>query len=256
MYNKKSGVRMYKVFKYVALCVAMFGLCTVSEMRDARADRNVGFAQTAECGPLLKANMKVKFTSPAEEINYTNKYNTCWAEAVVINSKMARNSYLGKGLTMMAHPEYIEALPFSKHVCNAGRRVRGMVRLDYPCIFELETVKDNPSLDEAIRRESPKVLFANEIIKSGTSLVEYVICTNDDPTKAKEYSKGCLRGKKFMLSEYGRGDTNGDGILDVVVSVTFGDNADTRRKCYMAVFTRKDAEMVKMINFSPVGLCQ
>lgn len=223
----------------------------------AQAAREPGFSLPLECANMLNSVVKSDFHSQSEEISYMSRYLSCWGENNVINAKTPRYAYFGKGLELFSHPEYIEAISFSKYMCAATQMRPGFIRNDYPCWLERESIAQGTSLEDAARRESPKVLFSSLMkTRNGEDMVEYVMCPNDDPTKPKEYTRGCSRGKKIEITEYGRGDMNGDGVEDMVVNIKFGESKSQSRWCYMGIYTRKDGDLIKMISFSPLGLCQ
>lgn len=200
-----------------------------------------------------------QFANPGEEINYFNRYHNCWVENLLLNSKMASESYLGKGLELFSHPEYVEAIGFSKAMCNTDNMGSFRInRRDYPCWFDIATIRDNPSVDEAVRREAPKALFSRLLKGSHNTgdTVEYVLCLNDDPTKKKEYSRSCLHGYTMEITEQGRGDVDGDLFEDVVVRIRYGYNGDNLRKCYVAAFSRRNGAMFKMVRYGPIGQCR
>jgi hypothetical protein len=230
-------------------------LCILSGWADgAHAAARQKFSESPECVTLLRAGVKTLFRGPADEINYTNRYIGCWSESVIFNAKSPRYSQLGKGLEIFSNPAFLEAAGFSKLLCYGAR---AMQRNDYPCWFEMETAKQGVSVEEAARKEAPKILFTNQFTgRDGSDLVELVLCLNDDPTKPKEYSKGCSRGRKMHISEFGRGDFNGDSVDDMLVRIKYGNNDNDRKKCFMAGFTRKSGELFKMISYSPLGLCE
>lgn len=214
------------------------------------------YAAKAEDCQFTLDHPKREFLGPADEIAYFSQYHTCWAEAAVLSSKPSRYHFLGKGLEVFSHPEYIEGIGFSKLFCGTidiGRRS------DYPCWLETESIRNGESIEAAVKHEAPKVLIATLIKnnhKNANDTVEFVFCPNDDPTKPKEYTKGCRRGLKMEITEYGRGDVNRDGVEDLVVRIRYGQNGSAFRRCYMAVFTRKNAEMFKLINYSIPGQCE
>jgi hypothetical protein len=182
-------------------------------------------------------------------------YLPCWGQVAVTGAKTAARSFLGKGLEFFSNPAYIEASGFSKNLCASIPSY--LSRNDYACWFERDTAMQNVSMEEAAKREAPKILFSDlQRARDGTDIVQFTLCTNDDPTKPKEYSKGCKRGHRATITEYGRGDFNNDNVEDILVMVKFGENTDQRRKCYMAAFMRKDNDYFKLISYSIVGLCE
>lgn len=221
-----------------------------------------GVPQPAEAGPLsqdcqvaLSGRIRDTFRNRADAINYTDIYLGCWAQVMIINSKAAERSFLGKGLELFSNPAFVEAAGFSKNLCTAVPS--GYGRNDYPCWFEADTATQNVSLEEAAKRESPKILFSDlQKAKDGTDVLQLTVCMNDDPTKPKEYSQGCKRGYRAIISEYGRGDFNNDKVEDMMLTIKFGENTSQDRNCYMASFTRKDADFFKLLNFSWMGQCQ
>ncbi len=219
-------------------------LCTVSGwMQSARAN---GLSQ--ECYNVISGGAKKRFKNSAEEISFTALYNNCWAENAMSYAGPVFRSYLGRSLEILANPANVDSQIFSKNTCVKDFGL---------CWFEGQNAQNDVSVEEAARREVPKVLFANSIPqRDGSTVVEYVLCTNDDPTKPKEYSKVCKRGKNLTMTEYGRGDFTGDHAEDVIVNIKFGTNNDERRWCFMAIFTRKDAQMLKVYAISYLGQCE
>lgn len=234
--------------KFCSLIVAVFLLAGV-EPAQAAAPLSL------DCQAVLSSQLKESFRSRTEEIAYTDMYLGCWAQVMVLNSKTAGRSFLGRGLEAFSNPAFVEAAGFSKNLCLAVPA--GFARNDYPCWFEADTATQNVSLDEAARRESPKILFSDlQKAKDGTDVLQLTICMNDDPTKPKEYTQGCKRGYRAIITEYGRGDFNGDKVEDMMLTIKFGENTSQDRNCYMAGFTRKDADYFKLVNFSWMGRCQ
>ena len=208
-----------------------------------------------DCQAVLSGPIRSSFRSRADEINYTDMYLGCWAQVMITNSKAADRSFLGNGLELFSNPAFVEAVGFSKNLCMAVPT--GYGRNDYPCWFEADTTTQNVSMEEAAKRETPKILFSGlQKAKDGTDVVQFTVCMNDDPTKPKEFSQGCKCGYRAIISEYGRGDFNGDKVEDMLLTIKFGENTSQDRKCYMASFTRKDADYFKLINFSWIGQCQ
>lgn len=219
-------------------------------------------AQPAEAAPLsqdcqavLSSPIRDSFRNRADQIGYTDLYLGCWGQVMILNSKAAERSYIGNGLELFSNPAFVEASGFSRNLCLSIPMAYG--RNDYPCWFEAETATQNVSLEEAARREAPKILFSDlQKARDGTDLLQLTVCMNDDPTKPKEYTQGCKRGYRAIISEYGRGDFNGDKVQDIMLTIKFGENTSQDRNCYMASFTRKDNDYFKLLNFSWMGLCQ
>ncbi len=208
-----------------------------------------------ECRMVLKDLIRDSFRNRADEIGYTNTYLGCWGQAVIVSSEVAARSFLGKGLSLFSNPAFVEAVGFSKHLCMAGASRYNNTR--YPCWFEYETATQNVSMEEATRREAPKILFSDlQKAKDGTDVLQLTMCINDDPTKPKEYTQGCKRGYRATINEFGRGDFNRDNVEDILLTIKFGENTSQDRDCYMASFTRKDADFFKMISYSWLGRCQ
>ena len=193
-----------------------------------------------------------EFTSPADEVAYFNRFHNCYAERLSLNGTTPQKSFMGKGLELLSHPEYIEAIAFSKYMCTADYVNAGN---NYPCWFETNSISTNTTMEEAAKAEAPKMLLSKLSHTHNGDVVEYVICLNDDPTKPKEYTRSCTRGYKMEFLEYAHSDVNRDGIEDIVVRIRFGINHNDFKRCYIAAFTRKNGELVKMIYYSPTGQC-
>lgn len=246
------AIKNSRFVNFLSKTIVIFTLSCV--MLLTSRNTSVAMSLNRDCAGVLSGGQRTNFTGPADEINYTNQFLSCWAQVTVVNSNTANHSYLGKGLQLFSDPAFVEALGFSQNLCDAGRKYPGS---EYICWFGRETAQQNVSLEAAARQEVPKILFSDlQKARDATDIVQLTLCINDDPTKPKEYSKSCKRGYRASITEYGRGDFNGDKIEDILVTVKFGSNSDSVRKCYMAGFTRKDSDYFKMISFSPAGLCE
>lgn len=196
-------------------------------------------------------NPRDRFIDANDEVTYFAKYHSCLAEKIILSGVAAQSSQFGKGLEIFTHPDYIEAIGFSKVMCK--------INANYPCWFEEGSIGATTTIDQAAKLEAPKVLLVQHNPSRGQrnpESVEYVLCLNDDPTKPKEYTRACERGYKMEVTEYGRTDMNKDGSEDLVVRLRYGINHNTFRQCYIAAFSRKQNELAKMIYYSPVGQCQ
>lgn len=205
-----------------------------------------------ECATVLHEGVGTRFTSRAEQVARDNLYLGCWGENAAMQGSTALRNNIGEGLEMFSHTDYIEALSFSRQLCLAARSD------NYPCWFESAEAIPDLSMEEAVRRETPKLLFTlPHYGTNGRGSVEYVLCLNDDPTKPKEFTRGCTRGYKMQISEYARSDIDRDGLMDILVNVKFGLN-DTysEKSCFIAGFGRKEGHLLKLITFSPSLLCE
>jgi len=211
-------------------------------------------ADSLECRHIMTERRPAGFPSMNDEINYTNLYLSCWQEAVLGQHVTAGRSFLGQGVQLIGNPAFLGAYIFSAQLCGNG--VGGFK--PYACWISPRNTSAGISLEEAIRRESPKYLFAQPQMNSdGTEDAHFVFCANDDPNLPREFNPNCKRGQSLTIHEYARADVDNDGVEDSVVLFTFGDNTERARFCYAAVLSRaRDDQLITIRSVTEPGRCK